>query len=577
MHISVDPLLAVGDWEKLRLDLDGGYPRDSIDQILNHLRELGCKSFCAEDVYLDRDHSDDFLNFYARSFSMYSKYCRRYHFFHSNICPHVDCGNLISFGVYLQTLSPEQYLGFVVVRPLSQAPIGRTILRAREDTGYDSITVRASYEVNLLGARLAVMGVPFIEQDSVVGSCAQVSLWIASRHFHQKFRHPWFSLSDITRLAGTPTEAAHVATLPEGSDGLSYTGLIRALKAMGFQPFLKLLPGVVGVPSSENVRQAHGLQQAARTVEPMRFMARYVDSGLPVIVGFVDQRDRAWGHTVTVIGQHLRPSEIPGVAPEARSRPDAVSRKDLDALPRLGDYCSWFLGHDDVRGPYRRMWQEANSDEYREYYDINKALGFLLVPMPAKVNTSAEMAEVVSLDALYQYISRWPDVIKERSPGSSELMDSFANFYRSVVERKILIRTYLTTGSSYKQRVLRSSMNEQLRLVILGQDLPRMVYVTEFCHLPETVLHEGTVAPKAVLGHTVIDPTSPLTARSPRRPTSYLLITHFPGLVTCCPLVRISSVEEGGERNGTAERALARLTVDHFLEGDKSYEPRTRE
>src|SRR6185437_8331635 len=88
---------------------------------------------------------------------------------------------------------------------------------------------------NLLGAELDVSACCFMQQDSRVGACAQVAIWIGARHMHQRHKYNWLSVADITRLAA-PTTSEEATSLPAGSDFLTSERIIRAIHEMGFQP-----------------------------------------------------------------------------------------------------------------------------------------------------------------------------------------------------------------------------------------------------------------------------------------------------------------------------------------------------
>ena len=107
----------------------------------------------------------------------------------------------------------------------SCASIGRTVLRARVRDGFDmeaTVTCRAALDVNLLGVDLQVMGTSFLQQDSRVGACAQVAIWVGMRHMHARHDYNWISVADITRFA-TPKTSEEAVSIPAGS-GLPQLG-----------------------------------------------------------------------------------------------------------------------------------------------------------------------------------------------------------------------------------------------------------------------------------------------------------------------------------------------------------------
>ena len=69
-----------------------------------------------------------------------------------------------------------------------------------------TVTCRTEYETNLLGVSLKVTGTAYIQQDTRVGACAQVSIWAGMRHMHARHGYNWVSVADITRLASPTTD-----------------------------------------------------------------------------------------------------------------------------------------------------------------------------------------------------------------------------------------------------------------------------------------------------------------------------------------------------------------------------------
>ena len=127
---TVEPLDSLESWSRLA-DLLGGEAIDVVRNTIRHLRVLNVKSYVLEDPYIDQDYSSDYSQFYARMFRTYDRLCKRIHFFSRDISPllqrplsTIQLSRLGGFG-------EENYRGFCVIRPLSTAPVGRTVLQAR--------------------------------------------------------------------------------------------------------------------------------------------------------------------------------------------------------------------------------------------------------------------------------------------------------------------------------------------------------------------------------------------------------------------------------------------------------------
>ena len=176
--------------------------------IIRHLRAVQVRSYLLETRYIDRDYSADYQRFYAQTFKTYDRHCQRVHFFAEDIGPIINNPIWLKRLDALQATSRRSYRGFCVIRPLPGAPIGRTVLYAigPAQPGLELVvTCRADVRANVLGAELDVVGTSFMQQDSRLGACAQIAIWVGARHLHQRYKYDWLSVADITRLASPTT------------------------------------------------------------------------------------------------------------------------------------------------------------------------------------------------------------------------------------------------------------------------------------------------------------------------------------------------------------------------------------
>ncbi|MBK7583806.1 MAG: hypothetical protein IPI67_26885 [Myxococcales bacterium] len=195
--------------------------------LFEYLTDLGAHSILVETRYVDRHFLDDFVSYYARSFRAPPPQCSRLHFFTSSpedllARLHAACnGQTESVERELQ----EAYLGFVVVRPLDGASIGRTVLKTYPIAGRRHYEVVRPYHVHLLGLRLRVDGLAYQQQDQGAAVCASTALWSA--------------LQRVARVAGyrTPTPSAITVAAKSpfpAQNGLTWTQMAEALNALGY-------------------------------------------------------------------------------------------------------------------------------------------------------------------------------------------------------------------------------------------------------------------------------------------------------------------------------------------------------
>jgi hypothetical protein len=286
--------------------------------LFDYLTAIGAQTIIAEYDYTDAAYLDDFAHFYVKSFSAYDRRCRRLHFFRRLITK----DDLLSWALGAASTQPfrDDYLGFVVVRPLPQAVIGRTALATYPaDGGRRHYPVVLPYEAHLFGATLEVQSLAFQEQDTVLAACATVALWSAFQKCARMFGTLRPSPAEITAMA-TSGELRSRA-LP--SPGLTLAQMCRAIKTVGLEPEV-----FECTPSTPLNSLLHA----------------YVGSGLPVILVVEIEKQ---GHAVTLAGFSLRPNRC-------------VPREDMVAasppLHRIGLRIDEWYGHDDQVGPFAHVF-----------------------------------------------------------------------------------------------------------------------------------------------------------------------------------------------------------------------------
>ena len=451
-------------------------PNDLLSSLFERFRAIGCVSILQETAYIDRDFSAAFADFYATLFKPLSKFCTRLHFFAANISGAVASGDsrAIVNGLAGQV---EHYLGDIVLRPLAHAPVSSSRVSATRllDPVRQEVSIKSRFENHVLGAEFAVEAMPLAQQDTRTGACAQATMWMAGRHFHNRHSAPWFSVPDITEAALNPTDSGITRSLPAGSEYLTADNMVRALRAMGRHP-------VTYVPDA-TVNSAPAWQN----VQPKEVIARYVDSGIPVILG-LQQAGTTIGHAVLAVGSERTDTRDPATLP---NRPTAA-----EALTH-------FLVNDDQRGVYCRLPINAASRTAEYPFCLETDIKFLLVPLPEKVFMTAETAELVARDILRTVAGHRHGLAAQGMPNAPWNEDQ--PFYEAILQDRAVARTYLTYGWRYKARMLRNQSSENLRAELLNTQLPKYVWVTEFSLAEET--QDLDPCKRTIRAHAVVDAT----------------------------------------------------------------------
>ncbi len=493
-HLETDE-----DWAGLAEVLGAGDNQRLVHSIIRHLITIGAKSYLTETRYIDRDYSADYRRFYAQTFRTYGRHCKRVHFFSEDVNTILSRPTWSERVEALQKTSNRSYLGFCVVRPLPGAGIGRTALKHAGPTGpklESVITCRANVRANLLGAELDVSSACFMQQDSRVGACAQVAIWIGARHMHQRHKYNWLSVADITRMAA-PTTAYEATTLPAGSEFLTADHMIRAIHEMGFQPLC-----IEG--SGANI---------AKEILP------YVESGLPVIVGL--REGQSLGHAVTVVGR--------------------VFAQQPTATNQLADYVPAYIVHDDQAGPYMLLPRTRDSAKAHNF-DKNQLIRhtfssttpvnlnvedhavFAVVLMPVRVFATARAAQRTALGRLSAAMINMPSIRKEFADKGAVINDRLLDeVIAAFKKQEIILRTYLTSASGYRKHIAQGTACHDLKDMLARMHLPHFTWITEISTVGS--YNQSSPGMRRMYGHSILDATS--TGRD----YAGLLALHLPGVL----------------------------------------------
>ena len=473
MSVRYGSLTSSLGWDAL-FELSGLKPGSEIaTNIYAALHDAGAAGFLLEELHTDRDFSASYSAFYSSLFAPYQKLCRRLHFFAQDITPLLrDAADAVAMSDVLHGVTAD-YLGFIVLRPLQHAPIGVCVLSSRHLLGPNSeVTVHADYRVHVLGAELRVKGAPLTQQDTRIGACAQAAIWGVGRHFHARHGGPWFSMPDISALALKPTDATISQSLPAGSAFLTPDNMVRALKGMDRHPVFYVKP-----------------QTGVWDTPPEDIIYRYLDSGIPVILGLHDPAGGV-GHAVVAVGHEMDPN---------------VDLAHLGDNPTPARGVTHFYVMDDQRGPYRRIPKRAADKSADFPWTLEANCSYIIVPLPEKVFMPGELPELLARDILKSLLNQRDLALSEvgAPPLSDDSKD--AEFEAASLGSEVAGRTYLTHGWKYRARAIRNGLSEPLKLAILQHRLPRFVWVTEFSKTADSFAVDPCA--KRVFAHVVHDAT----------------------------------------------------------------------
>lgn len=482
------------DWSDFELLLNKEQSNPHITaNLVRHLRELGARGMLIEDDYIDRDFSEAYSAYYAKLFKRHSKLCKRLFFFSCNL-QFLSQSSVKDAAQRLEAECDQHYLGHIVLRPISKAPISQAILKAPPSpSGYERhLLVRAKYTAHVLGAELSVYAAPMTQQDSRIGACAQASIWVSARHIHARHRGPWMSTVSITEAAVSRSDHEINTSLPAGSEFLTANNTVAALRAAGREP-------LIYAPRADatGVLQWGGLR-------PRDIINRYVDSGIPVSI-WLRFPHLSIGHAIVATGQVLSP----------------IAGAPLPVRPTRGEYCAAFLANDDQLGPNIRVPHQAGSPIAESHYNIQDNTVALIIPLPSKVYLPAETAETFAWDVLDNYVRGWSNhkQVHTGKLGTSETLGD--QVVAAHTQNNLIARTYLTYGWKHKHRAIRNALGASVKTVVRDLDVPRYVYVTEFSLADQ--LNGLDLPNRRIVAHAVVDATAK------HHDAESVLLFHAPG------------------------------------------------
>lgn len=416
-------------------DRDTVKSKSHFDYFEKYFQTLAAKTVVVEDAYVDHDYLDDFAAFYVRCFSKYERFTRRLHFFTVEFGQDAFDNCLKGTNADLEQLLANNYLGFVVVKPLPRTIIGRTCLATYpSDDGRRNYPITQRYTSNLCGIELSVQTLAFQEQDSVVSACATSALWSAFQGTGKLFHHRIPSPAEITKCASDHiSDSNELRRMPNG--GLTAAQMAHSVRAVGLEPYLL---------AAENQAVIKNTVYA------------YLSAGIPLILLFELHNDVPGAPcSNTILGMHavaITGFSLGGALQPHLSSPVQYKASRIDK----------FYAHDDQVGPFTRM--ELRADGYIDSPwggAANKVIAkqrLLLIPLNEKIRLS----HLSVFSAVQEIGSALDRIMRSISSASPTVFSGLEWDVR------------LVTANSYKKEIFSSSHED--RDQILRKHFPRYLW-----------------------------------------------------------------------------------------------------
>ncbi len=260
-----------------------------IDKYMSHLSQEHKLCFIYEHEYIDKNYIDDFTSYYVNCFTTYRKTASRIHFFKYNDEKNLKEEFLSALSSQDTIFTSENYLGFIVIRPIPKTFLGKVCLKPfyeEENNRLKKYYLLKKYKVSLFGISLVLKSIAFQEQDKVLSACATTSLW-SFYHAHLNLSQVSLpSSSEITK-SSYPEVNGYLREFP--NNGLSTEMICRSIRNNN------LVPEYFEFQQSED-----------KLLEEIIYA--YTSSNIPLILGVSvsDENSENKGlHAVTILGYSI--------------------------------------------------------------------------------------------------------------------------------------------------------------------------------------------------------------------------------------------------------------------------------
>ena len=182
--------------------------------------------------YVGTDWNEEYGHLYSRAFKTIDPTAQRIHFFSE-----ISTGSLKPCDLFNASKEVSAaYLGYIVLRPIPAYRVSETLIKSpwvmdpedsSGDDRMDLVHCQAKSIVSLLGNELSIRCMPFMQQDTSVGVCAEADLWMVARYANLLGDAGRYRPATITSLA------TKTITVGPPREGLIDLQILDALRHMG--------------------------------------------------------------------------------------------------------------------------------------------------------------------------------------------------------------------------------------------------------------------------------------------------------------------------------------------------------
>jgi hypothetical protein len=373
-------------------------------------------SLVVETKYVDKVYRDSYYCYYSTKLKLLERECIKISLF--------DIGNIQPehwYDVDYLTLITQKYLGFIVIRPTLNNPIGRNVISPNALINNDIKTCLTDIQTSVLGLKLSVAGFPHSSQDTETMTCAETAIWSLMEYFGNKY--PEYKPILPSRILKTLESVVSERQIP--SRGLSHEDISYILTKQGF--------GTV-VYSQESYSDKEVFR---------KIFSCYIESGIPVVVAISNEVDIY--HALLCIGRiNVSNTHFDTLIP---------TKFTTKSLYEWNNNMEKFVFIDDNMPPYQKAeFSHPTAHYHSTNWNSCKIIHFI-VPLYHKIYLEANDAIDIANDIALNIVN-----IKDNS----------------------VIKTFLASSRSYRNYIISNrDIDIKIKDLILYENLPKFVWITE--------------------------------------------------------------------------------------------------
>lgn len=446
------------------------------------LKKFAVLTIAIEKKYVDRVYRDSYYMHFSCKHGKYSRFCKRLFLFLGNV---FDGETAKKFSELPIDQLQKRFMGTIVIRPLKEGKIGRTLINPSYVIDERDVFLRcAKYSATICGKRLQINAFPFSMQDGETTTCAEITILNLMDYFSRKY--PEYRSILPSEIAQIAEENGYERNLP--TRGLGYSVITKVFSEVGFSPRL------------------YTMNLFSDTSQFKRVMHYYIESGLPVAVGVkVDEKTR---HSIVCIGHGK--IHYDKIGNKIYAVYDTVNDNYIWIVDSA-DLCSHYVIMDDGRSPYETCeWKyvlqsdKVSTKNMLEDYEPDN----LMVPLYKRMFLEAQDAYDICTSAL-----------ASSRVGIQRICPDLGQ-----IDNPVIIRLFMCSSRNFKQRRIENfgTLNSEVRERYINVLLPRFIWVCE-------IYDKKSYCERKVIGEIVIDATA-----SPHDGIKSVLLFHYPKYILAC-------------------------------------------